>query len=278
MPYRGRGTFDTGNISFGGYFSARFQGTITLTVSDDLEDLTCKIDFGSSSSVGDGPATGGGFYNVAAVGFVQASELLTPKDYSTNWYHGEHYEMPPEASSSDAVNHMNTFLANYVKSDQLIFGCYARDDHTGIDGYFNSTHSVANKSFTHTWNNIRSTLIDEDTGQFNDFYPIYVAQRTYKWDGYPYNERESVESCVRINGLPPDMADLDWSYYPWAVKSGSTWLSCNRDDAFYRIKRSGSFADAKNTLFAGDTDTTNQHGFIKKSNTFKRMPITGVES
>ena len=81
-----------------------------------------------------------------------------------------------------------------------------------------------------------------------------------------------------------DQISVDWLYYPWAVRSGSKWLTCNRDydtvpssnrTAYLRLKENGAWRDVLNNL----VDREYAHdGWIKENGAWIRADLYGDNS
>lgn len=78
-------------------------------------------------------------------------------------------------------------------------------------------------------------------------------------------------SAVQI--ILPDFKRF-YDYFPGAIRSGSSWKSCNRSGGNFQIKQGGSWRDCKNQFGgASSSDTT----FIKSSGSWVKSAKTGSE-
>ena len=279
MPYKGKGTFDTGYIGFGGYFHARIKGTISLTLNDDITRLGVTLKFDNDTYFSNGSEIGGGFWNSVIVGWADQSNLFIEEEGERSWRKGLAAEDDTEAyAKSDLKN----FVGN-SRWDDVFIGISA-DDSKGTSG---ATHywaggNPAGKTYSKTFNVSKDTFFDA-SGKAKSIFPLFIARRSYKWSGLPASEHESVTKYIAIEGLPPIIEGLDWDYYPWAIKIGNKWKSCNRlrandahdaEHASYRMKKSSRWTDCLNSIYK---PLNEQHGYIKVSNKWSRQTTTGEE-
>lgn len=69
----------------------------------------------------------------------------------------------------------------------------------------------------------------------------------------------SLTRGINVYGFPAEIQNLDQiidqDYYPWAIKKSTGWMSCNRTDAYLKIKDGSDWRDCKN---GREPDTVHQ--------------------
>lgn len=89
-----------------------------------------------------------------------------------------------------------------------------------------------------------------------------------------YRDSSAVTSPITLDStaVSVDVTELV-SYFPWSVRINNKWMSCNRQGGSFKVRRSNTWGDAKNS----QSDSGTQHGFYRDSNTWKRLPKFGGE-
>lgn len=113
-----------------------------------------------------------------------------------------------------------------------------------------------------------------------------MANVTTKWDNdtkktmavvyfnFPvlYRSSNAITSPITLSSqaVSVDATELV-SYYPWSVRKGSIWASCNRQGGSFKTMKSGQYTDAKNS----PSESAKQNAWIHKGSTWSKLPKTG---
>lgn len=87
---------------------------------------------------------------------------------------------------------------------------------------------------------------------------------------------QTVDTPVSIDAVRIEFSEQEipklFDYVPCAVKSGASWLSCNRSGGRLQLKRNGSWNDLKNSYGDGASSV-----FIRKDGSWVKSAKTGAE-
>lgn len=115
-------------------------------------------------------------------------------------------------------------------------------------------------------------------GKLNNFvWESETSGTGYVWiGGLAIYTDSAITNPIFIRGeriaVPGLRALLD--YYPWSLKKGSTWRSCNRSGGSLKIRKGSTWRDCKNTE---STDQTKSKCFTRHNSAWVRSPKTGTE-
>lgn len=212
-----------------------------------------------------GPRTGdgAGFWNAAGIMWGDGT-FVAQKSLK---------KLPPYGSDTDSYEEMLVQLDAATSDYFARFAFYDKDSDPQL---FQWNPMGAN--FTRL---IRESELDSE-GNLPSLVLAKLFTRFYDNDhadydtGYPYGP-----AVVLSTEITSQAMNIDWRYYPWSVKVGGSWLSCNRDyntisenrNAYLRIK-DGSFRDVLNwnQLPTGET----QKSWVKRNNDWQRALPTGT--
>lgn len=279
-------SFDTGIISLAGYFTGQLAGTMTLEIENiEGTHADLKVTVTNTGQVPQkGSTAGAGFWNGLSWGFaddptvkLDASQIPDPNPSDPGGDKPQRVSsLPGYEAGTDIRSNCNTQLDQLLGKVSPNKGIYVHEV-CRVIGQDNNEDPV--ETIGGPWQKTSGPYVWEDVEIFNadgslkTLYPVYVASRYYYNDNNTPGLDESLfHANAEYVSLPGFTTGMDWSYFPWAVKSGNLWLSTNRKAHGYSVRENDSWRDAKNDLY-GDI----QHGYIKVNGIWQRQPITGTE-
>ena len=232
--------------AYGGYMNVHFEFDIvgTVTFGDDDKPNNLHVKISNFTETHDwGTVAGGGFINVG--GFM--------------WYEGNYsgkYDSAEDLSDESETlvwNQLTATIPNFATYN--IWGLYASDEGSppAVSGTIDGT----------SWERDFPLTGEPDVN-------MMICQSYTRW-------RENTDPAYAHVDTAGDFNitfhDLFPDYFPFALKSGSSWKSCNRQGGSYQARESATWVDKKN-------DKNNVAGskvFIKASSSWNLAPKVGQE-
>lgn len=204
---------------------------------------------------------GGGFWN--AVGFrfgsISGSEIT------------RHLGSVESDSQANAVADLNAYLptSNTAHICRFYF-C----DKVGNGSALANINVIPDIATGRSWSR---NLTASDFNADGSLKKLVLASLYHRWYDQPNGDAKVSGLEITLDNFP-----INWLYYPWAIRDGDSWLSCNRDYnahqsperiAYLRIKEDGSWRDVLNNL----QGSTPMDGLIKEG-TWVRAALYGDNS
>lgn len=235
--------------SWNGFLELTLAGRVHAEVDPIARTLKASI-ANLTKTISQPSANGGGFINVALVGW----ELPSFVEYGAAW------NDEPETYASMLAEFESIVPA--ATRQRIVYGYYSSDlasrTPQGDMPYSNMSYS--------------RSLTDSDFDSNGNLKPIQLVNVGARWLESTEGSAHYGHSCYGLGtGVAViSGADLDWPYRPCAVKTGGTWKSCNRDGGDFRRMSNGTWATQTNDLYM-DSKSHMMH----RSGTFVRTPLIG---
>lgn len=237
---------------FSDFFTIHLLFDINVSVKNNGRALECTV-INNRTTYAAGSSTGIGFINFA--GFIWGDPTLNRRQLA--WVPEGSY---PRPEGMDAVVTQMSSVSNGMIPNSVLWGVAQSDKDPAIKRIWQEN--------THTF-----TLTDSDfdsAGNLKNRTIIRYASRWYDNSSSTNDHATSIttgdEYTISLNQL------RDW-YYPWSVRKGDIWSSCNRSGGSFRIRKAGAWSDAKNESRGYGV----QKAFIRNGSSWNRLPKTGKE-
>lgn len=236
------------NLGVYGRYVVKWAFDVYITLYENrrgniIGHLKCAFPSGSSA-VGEfynGDIEGGGFCDAAGLMWGDASYTKQSESLPDDTYD----------SPATAEEQLKKFCPNYI--------CYFGYKNSSKDTFF----AAASGSFFE-----RDLTTDDldDNGNLKKIKLLQLFKRSYDWSDDGKTPREPASARLAIVNFEADITsglDIDWKFYPWAVKKSGSWKSLNRDysttpsssrSAYHRRKEGGQWQDVLNTMQPNSPD------------------------
>lgn len=250
-------TWESGEGMYGKYI-VEWAFDVYITIYENRREnvighLKCAFPSGSSAagSFSSGSAVGGGFCDAAGLMWGDAS------------YTEQSASLPDDTYDSQATaeSQLRAFCPNYI--------CYF--------GYKNSSKQPFFAAQAGSYFERDITVDDLDSnGNLKQLKLLQLFKRWYDWSDDGTTPREPASARLAKVTFEADITsglNIDWKFYPWAVKKSGEWKSLNRDypttpspsrTAYHRRKEGGQWQDVLNTLQPNNPN--DQMSWRKQSN------------
>lgn len=232
--------------AYGGYMNVHFEFDMvaTITYNDDAVPSNMNVKISNFTETHDwGTVAGGGFINVGGFMWYEG-------DYSQKFNSAEDLS---DENTTLVINQLHNTIPNFDTYN--IWGLYASDEGAppAVSGTITSTN--LSRDFPLTGEPDVNMLICQSYTRYRENTdPAYAVVTT------------AGDFNVTFTDLFPD-------YFPFALKSGSTWKSCNRQGGSVQTRSSGTWKDKKNRAKSAD----DSHSFIKSGSSWNIAPKVGAE-
>lgn len=238
------------DINFNGFLVGHMTFDIGASVTNNNSQLDCTVT-NAQVSYGKGGGTGWGFANFA--GMLWGAPQFSADNLGFCPNRGA-----PE-NIDQVISQMRSVSGGEIP-DNVLWGVVKTDD----------AAQTATREITHYSHSfpLTSSSFNAD-GSLKDIQLVSYGSRWYSNGEQGTVAGRAVVSSGGSYSL--HLNQLRSYYYPWSVRSGNDWKSCNRSGGSFSMRQNNAWTGLKNEQNGYGT----QHGFYRNNNGWQRLPKFG---